>query len=645
MSGWMEINDLRVWIRNNPIIQGITEFNTAVRQGSPSNDDRNLASFLSFEDFRGGIGQITGDIREDSDKIADSDGAVILKFQEMIKPPLMSDVTLSGATKTLADTSKMLESDIDGTMRAFFNFAHQVWYSNGSAMTMAASATQPYSSGTDITDVIVYEEPVDGSKWYIVGGVNANIRLTTDPVNSGGSITWANTSGTEKAQTFIVFDGKLWAGGQGTLKSAIVADGTYTTLAGNWPRSWRFIGVFPFGDTYAPYAIINYGDNARAQIAVIDVDNGKVIPLNLGVTGIKQAVAFGSEILIIANAGRDVFTFDPFARSKQELDWRAQERNGFIPARDGTAVSAFEHPRGPFIISNLDDTTTTQHFLHKSTGWMPYGRVAAGDAIPGGMYVQHLNTLVLPYKPSGSNIILSHIPWLDEAWQPDTNQDELVETVDISAITPWFDMGFSQLAGALLAMHCGGWFDASSQVKVEYQLDNITADGWTTLGTFPNVNAPTESEITGRPSPVEATDRLVFTSLQGIAFTRARFRITLITDASVEARQTPNALPLTLQFVKRPDIRDSIRIEVGVEETIAGPGDIESVDQLMTGLRNEYNQDQIPVMKYAGRTTYAFLTSLPTILELRGGRPPTGDVTTEESPTGATIVTTMAEPI
>ncbi len=652
MAGVLKIDGIRYYIRNNPIIQGITEFNTAVRQGSPALDDRNLASFVAFEDGRGGIGTITGDIREDLDKLADHEGLLAFKFQELIKPPDMKSETLTGATKGLSDFTKMLESDIDGTMRLFLGFSNQLWYSDGSGLAMT-KVTDPLAGGVDITDMFLYTIPTTGVEVMLLGNDNdAVIETATDPV--GGAFT---AHGTQKGMTFVEYDGKVWAGGRGVLFHSIDPAGTWTvaTPTGAWPNSWRFIGVFPFGQSdFKPYALINLNDPARTKLAVIDVDNNTVIPINLGISGLIDARPAHGEILLVANNGRDVYIYDPFNRRKRDLDFGAQERGGYLFHEGGLAISAAEHPRGPLVM--VDHSSEGHIFLHKSTGWTPYGSHLVGAPVAGGMYVVHLNKIVYAVKPSGDDLDLFHVHWMDEAFKPGDIQTYDIETSDMQAITPWFDMGFSQLNGPMLTCHCGGWFDSNNKVKIEYQFLGgaalggfpytfpIQLPGWNILGTFPNTDIPAEPEITGRADPVAAEDVILFNSLEGIEHNEARFRITLITTPGNQPRQTPNAYPLIFQFLKRPDLRDSLRIEIDVERTL-GEGDVVNVDEILTTLRAAYNKKTIPVIEYGDRTTYAFLTSLPRILTIGEAAPSVGDIDAGDPPTNAVVVLTMAEPL
>ncbi|KKM98185.1 hypothetical protein LCGC14_1160620, partial [marine sediment metagenome] len=613
---------------------------------------RNLASFIAFEDARGGIGTITGDIREDLDKLADHEGLLTFKFQELIKPPDMKSETLTNATKTLADFTKMLESDIDGTMRLYMSWAHQIWYSDGSALGMT-KATDPYTIGTDISDVIIYTIPTTGVKTMVIGNNNsAAIQTEVDPVS--GAFT---AHATQKGMTFIEYDGKLWAGEEGVLSWSIDPSGTWTVAAptGAWPNSWKFIGVFPFGQNdFKPYALIHIDDPARTQLAVVDMDSNTLIPINLGIAGLIDAVPAHGEILLVANNGRDVFLYDPFNRRKRDLDYGAQERGGYLFHEGALAIAAAEHPRGPMVM--VDHSSEGHIFLHKSTGWTPYGSHMVGVPVAGGMYVVHLNKMVFAVKPAGADLDLFHIHWVDEAYKPGDIQTYDIETADMAAIMPWFDMGFSQLSGPMLTCHCGGWFDSNNKVKVEYQFLGgaalggfpynfpIQLPGWILLGEFPNTDIPGSPEISGRADPVATEDTILFNGLEGIEHNEARFRITLITTPGNQPRQTPNAYPLIFQFLKRPDLRDSLRIEVDVQKTI-GAGDVSTVDELLSSLRAAYNKKTIPVVTYADRTTYAFLTSLPRILTIGGVQPTVGDVSSDDIPTGAVVVVTMAEPL
>lgn len=628
-------------LRDDPVFQGITEFNTAIRLGRASNDDRQLASFLSFEDGRGGIGSVVGDTREDLDKLADSDGLVLFKIAQAIKPFKMNTVALSGATKSLATHSVLRELQVDATTRMYLGFGHQLWYSNGTTAALTKTTADPFSSGQKISSIVTYTNPVSGVKRCFIGNEdNQDIRFFTDPT---GATPFTTVGSSIKGEMLFSWDGKFWAGERGVLKWSITPEtGSFTVAAasGGWPNRWRFIGVFPFGLTAYPYVIVNHHDPSIAEVAVLDLDTNTVIPLTLGVTGIIDAFPSQGQIGIVFNRGRDAMIYDPAGRVRRELDWRAQDRDGFVSERDCVAAGGCDFQRGPILFTNLDDSTEAQVFLHKGTGWLPYGIKVSGDTIRGGNWIPHLQSFVMPIVPAGADLELRHIKWWNEAFVPGTDQSDDFEPANVSAITPWLDAGFSDISGALLAISHGGFADANNTVRIEYQTDFDTS-AWVLLGTFPNTT-PGEPEITGRSRPVQNTRTMLFNQLSGVRFRVVRFRYTLISSASYP-RQSPNAYPLTLRFFKRPDLRESIRLAINVDDTLAlrGGGDVVSVDMLMAELKALYDLGLVPRLIIGGITTWALMIAFPRVVELAdiGDE----DVASNEVAKGLDIVLNVAE--
>ena len=186
--------------------------------------------------------------------------------------------------------------------------------------------------------------------------------------------------------------------------------------------------------------------------------------------------------------------------------------------------------------------------------------------------------------------------------------------------------------------------DLTRQVEIG-DLDEVTA--WATLGTYPNTSVPSDPEISTRANPVEATGTLVFnaTDLRGKQFTWIRFRIGLevLNDSGGQLiTHTPNAFPMTLRFFKRPQLRDSFRMEIDVNETLLGPDRATSVKDLIVSLRAIYNQLEIPKLVVGNQTTWAAMTSYPRIPHYEE-RPGGGEYGQYEIPEDAIIVITAAE--
>lgn len=596
---------------------------------------------MSFEDGRGGIGAVIGDTREDLDKIADSDGLVLFKIAQAIKPFKMNTRTLSGATKTLADSAVIRELQVDATTRMYMGFGHQLWYSNGTTPALTKTTADPYTSGQKISALVTYTNPVSGVKRCFIGNSdNQDIKYFTDPT---GATPFTTVPSSRKGEMLFSWDGKFWAGERGVLMWSITPDtGAFTaaTATGGWPNRWRFIGVFPFGLTAYPYVLVNHHDPSIAEVAVLDLDSNTVIPLTLGVTGIVDAFGAQGQICVVYNRGRDALIYDPAGKVRRELDWRAQDRDGFVSERDGVAVSGCDFQRGPILFTNLDDTAESQLFLHKGTGWLPYGVKVAGDVILGGNWVPHLQSFVMPIRPAGADLELRDVAWWNEAFTPGVNQSRDFEPADMGLVTPWLDFGFSDINGALLALSHGGYADVNNTIRVEYQTD-FDASAWVLLGSFPNAT-PGEPEITGRSRPVQNARTMLFNTLSGIRFRVARFRFTLINSASFPA-QSPNAYPMTLRFYKRPDLRDSIRLAIDVEQTIAerGGGDVVSVETLMAELKALYDLGVVPKLEVGPITTWALMIAYPRVIQLTDLA--MDDVTRTVVPDGMDIILNVAE--
>jgi hypothetical protein len=643
--------DVTLHVKDSLVYQPVSEFNTGIRQGNASNDDRNLASFYSFEDARGGIGTNIGDIREDVDKLGDSDGLLTHQFNLAIKPPTR-DIVLNGAGHGAAATYGMraFESDYTGALKVFYQSTQRGLVYHNTDGGGAATSIGNMNTSVDIVDAIVYRSPVDGDEFLMLGGrINGGGAGATTHTYGKNTAT-ATTHSDKTIQSFVEFDGKVFGAGHGELFWTIDPEGTgWIEVAGTWPYDWQFIGVFPFGDTYMPYAITNPYDDGHSQLIVVDVDANRTYPLRLGVGRIDAAVALGGEIGLITESGYEVIVYEPFRRAIRDLDWGAVERNGFDATnRRALARDLLSHRQGVVVLADLQTSPlTTQMFMHRGTGWHPYGKAlaaASGDSEVyrnSAVFSQDAQLFWLfDYQSSqGSPWKMNHMKWFDEPFTPGTAQTVTFEDDDMAVVHPWLNMGFSDLPGIALVLQCGGWFDATHKVKIEYQID-FDDSSWTTLGTFPGT-VPGSPEITNRTTPVAAADTLVFDpggTLAGVAFQWIRFRVTLQTTSGHTI--SPNAYPLTLRFLKRPNLRDSIRFEIDWQRTRGANPDLDTIKSLVNTLRDIYNATTVPKVTINEEVTYAAVTSYPRVPVLGpSDKPVASDVDYED----AVLVFTMAE--
>lgn len=381
------------------------------------------------------------------------------------------------------------------------------------------------------------------------------------------------------------------------------------------------IGVLPFGEqSFWPYVLANYRQSgysfrpSTTRLAVLDLDAARTIPISLGLSDINDAFVHQGKICLIHDNGRAVTLFDPKSFTQMNLDWGAESRDGFLSPRPYLARFGISHPAG-IVIAAEQATTDTQLFLHKGGGWIPYGQLTSVGASRA-YYSSREQRFYLADSSQPAQV--ADIKWWNEAFTPGVNQSIPLEDEDLAIITPWFDLGFSELSGTLLTLNHGGYADASNTVAAYYQLD-LDSTAWTLLGTFPNT-APEAPEITGRSRPVEDERTLLFSSLEGITFNRVRFKFLLhnVVSGDGNAYQTPNAYPMTVRFMKRPDLRESIRIAIDPTETIAMRDDINSLDELWMELKALYDSHDIPKLEAGPVTTWAAMIALPRVLEISG---------------------------
>lgn len=673
-----------------PIVQSITEFNSAVRLGSASQDDRNLASFITLEDARSGLGQRYADIREDLDKIYWSQGLSHLRFQEMIKPPAYGLVQYGSRTSGFGRRVPMIESDISGVPRYYVADYEDLFYSSGTGHTLTQTTNSPHASTAPITDLLVYT-PVSGGSagvQLLVAGGTAQVAWAATPTTG----TW--TTAAHSAQGLFEFDGKLWLLGNRTLKWTIDM-ATFTAETGNWPEYWEFIGVYPYGqNNFMPYVLIHSNNvvnrNAsRARLAILDVDNNQLVPLELGLSGMTQVRALGDQIGIIHNYGRSVSMYNPLTRQIRNQDWNALSRHGIYTPFE--AADMVQGPTGQLCVlagtATLDYAVATDHqtgwWVHNGAGWhrMNPGFSGLNDAANSvkhiqplsGKYISHLSDLVAVLVPetddaTATKMHTANLPWREDPFKPGQDMTDVVEPATLYFETPWYDAGFANLEGALLALHLGGYADSDLEITVSYQVDDDESL-WSVIGTFPNNNVPSAPyEILDRDKAVAQPDHIVFrkgsgtTTLHGIKFTKVRFLVQLKHTTTLgvanQPYRTPNAFPMTLQFLKRPDMRDSYRFVIDVEQTLRANHlmqqvtsvdeviEITQVRELEKQLRVFYNSSTILRCEWADKRTYGFITSFPRIFDVSSGNDDNAlSVDTSGGHVnGGTFVLTFAEP-
>ena len=139
---------------------------------------------------------------------------------------------------------------------------------------------------------------------------------------------------------------------------------------------------------------------------------------------------------------------------------------------------------------------------------------------------------------------------------PSGDPNPLIGTATFSTtlrtlITPWFDGGFKELKGAALQMWFGGFANTDETVSVAYGKDG--AAGFSPVGTF-----------NGGQTHFNFGSKDTYGAYPGIEFQTIRFRVSLTATANI----TPNALPLTFVFRKKPGLRMSYQFNIDVSREL-----------------------------------------------------------------------------
>jgi len=441
------------------------------------------------------------------------------------------------------------------------------------------------------------------------------------PAGAGG--TWTKMADSIPARSIMHYDNKLLILMAGTGSFTLPGGGVartahvYVTLDGDtlvkdsggvhpdaiWklPNSsiGRFIGPArsPWGEL-SPYYVAN-------KLYVLDFYARRYYPVPLDISDIRAATVWQDGLVL--TDGLHVVHYVPGDPGiVRPIDIVRDQ--GF---QDGEAwyVDALWGDIGGYLYAQIHDGTSMWVWEYRGATWHPIGKKQTG--VPAGLLVtdtSHSNWgLAAPQKrvwqfsrtPSAHFIDYnagSDNPLVGTgAFENDTG-GYLLET-------PWLDGGFRELAGAAFQMWCAGRFDTNTSCKVQYAVDGITTT-WYTLGTFNG--SQTHFNFNNN-----ATGSAAGTVVTGQQFTTIKFRFTLYGDTGNAAR-TPQPLPMSFVFRKKPGLRMSYLFNIDVSRNI-GEGVVTNFETLYAQLRALWNTKLLVSFSYADVTaTKVDLVSMPT---------------------------------
>lgn len=613
----------REFFVRGPVAEGpISDFAAQVRIGEASYDARLGAGFVVLETFHGGGGVLEAKVREDLGRWAWNTGADV-RIPGVLARPLASAAGTVGSNTVMYDAfprrrqqrgiffARSITNPADKGARAIKIIGDRIYAMFG---LLGSSWTELSYSGSGA--------PLGGPTTF-VPAVGANAGLSHLAIADGTSAFVSTTAGV--AGGFSA--GSLMPGGRsaydvlgyGEFLLILLDNGTviyssdginFVTDSGGsnedilWylPVDGEFMGVFrsPWGDA-APYYLSNDG-----TIYVLHFHARKFFKVPLPVQGIacwsdfedgfvvsdghrvSQAILAGDQILI-----RDMPIFpdqgmpvgenwmvaalcdSPDGRLYAQL-YKGLTGEGWIFEWNGSAWNPFGKPQviggTPKGLSIIDTSQVVPGFDSSIYAWQ-FGRTSPFSA-----------SLPTAYRTKGPT----------NARNPLTDSSYAYDTSDGSVETPWMDMGFRELDGAMFEVWYGGDLPAGATILVEYALDGSAV--FTTLGTFTAALDPPRLRFS-TPDPS--------TAIPGTEFRRLKIKIT---PKGTGATVATNALPLTLAYRKKPQERLGFNVTIDAAHMISHPAGVSGwstpdMEEIADYLRTLWNTKTQLYFAFADRTT------------------------------------------
>jgi len=628
----VKLGGTEYYVRGQVVSQPVSDFAANIRIGEESYDARQGAGFNVFEDFSGGPGISHGLSREDLARFAHTTG-VDTRIPRQATLPLKATAgtgIAGGAGNVFARRRRTaMHYEVMGAAVRIVFLSGTHLYSAAADGSAWVDEGEP-ASGQKLQDMDQYQ-PVEGTLGQ--SGVPrlfvCNLDTTAAPGNnglghftpSGGGGTWTALTESFPARTLMEYDNKL----------LVLANATFEIAAGIWVRPghvyvsldgdtlvkdsggaqpdpiWRLpnstIGRFigparsPWGEL-APYYMAN-------KLYVLDFYARRYYPVPLDISDIRAGCVW-QDGLVLTDGLHIVHYVPGDPGVVRPIDIVRDQ--GFL---DGEAwyVDALWGDIGGYLYAQITDGTYMWIWEYRGATWHPIGKRQTG--VPAGLLVtdkSHSNWgLAAPQKRIWQ---FSQTP---TAFSIDFNEgsdNPLVGTGHFEndaggykLETPWLDGGFRELVGAAFQMWCAGDFDTNTSCKVQYAVDGDDST-WYTLGTFNG----TQTHFNFKHN---ATGAVAGTVVEGQEFTTIKFRFTLYGDTGDDT-STPQPLPMTFVFRKKPGLRMSYLFTVDVSRNI-DEGVVANFETLYAQLRVLWNTKRLVAFSYADVTaTKVDLVSMPT---------------------------------
>lgn len=588
MSGAAELdkvtlNAIDYKIKGTVVIQPVAEFETGLKVGQATYDNREQAFYLVLDDFSAGFGHRRLNIRDALGTFYDAyptNGADTARAGHITLPPF----THTQSTPTAPTANLMTKRGPSypycnaSGVRQLVGIGSGIYSSNGANVW-----NREFAGGADAgqcTAIVPFITNAPGAPVKHFAAFNSQSGLLTGTARYQKSTddgdTWANGAANYVFEDLMFWDNKLIAAlGRQIVFGTIVAgtevwniddpnDGEY--IASVAEGHIHFVGVAqaPNGEP-----AVHFTDEHR--LWWLDFYARKCYPIELGLGGHMAVSTIWSGGIYISD-GWNVFEYNPSGQSVRNI--------GF-PRKDGVPPSLRDELGGFYYIRHLipsDDymyavasssaLNKTILFRYNGSGWNQlgapfssfYSNVGFQANFPlVGDVTSRLITMAGAASTTSTTVKINalQIPALSNTPTTGTVGD-VFGASDAGFITGWIDGGFAEIDGVLLRMSVDGWsLNSQSYVKVEYQLDNDEDASWVQLKDSAGV-----ADVFNLVNKV-----LYFGSTAGVEFRTVRFRIRLI-ETHVGGHYSPELRALTLVYNKKPELRNSYKFTIDVDRMV-----------------------------------------------------------------------------
>lgn len=588
-------------IKGVSVVDAISEFETGLKIGPATYDNREHAFYLIMDDFSGGIGTRFRNVREElgSYWFAGQDNAIdARRAKYMCLPPKQTNVT------DTSPTAHSLEAYWETSSRSL---GHRITGINeGDALILNGTGVYKTSDGG-----YTFTKQADlGSSIFVNTGIAEGIESQFGaPVFVAGyqngfkissvftSYNWVVANESASLTDMIWWDKKLlvadpsgiyffiWsvdASNHGIMESNLsdVNDGEHIFEMPNRAGSNMLAGIRFIGAAQAPWGepALYFHDTYR--LWVLDFFARKAFPIEFGFgRRIIGCVMFNG--MVLTTDGFNVWEYNPGS---------ATVRNLGLPDKQGIPSSLLASSGGDWrlrclipadkdlyavMTTSADVSSAPRSILYcfNGLGWHQIG-VPLEYGVIGGMHLSsryyNRRSIILwgastTAFTSGAQHTYYQLPTFTDT--PIVGRDSFGAS-GATLTDSWMDGGFLDLEGTLLRMRIDALYLTSTEtVKVEYQLDNDESSTWYQLVDEDNVPAvfdATHTTLFFSTNP--NSDLASYNPRKGISFRTVRFRYTF--NRGSDETLSPVVRAFMLMYLKVPEFRQAVTATIDVNRML-----------------------------------------------------------------------------